>query len=87
MDLFPDNGLCLLCGNRIVNCRPYIVPVDLTSKMVMPFLPVMMFLIGEFNQSIIDKLVCNYPQFNVFVLNSVIECAIMPIIGILVFNL
>ena len=87
MDLFPDNGLCLLCGDGIVNCCPYIVPIDLTSKMIMPFLAVMMLLVCEFNQSIIYELVCDYPKFDVFVLDCVIKCAIIPAFGILVFNL
>ena len=75
MNLFPDNGLSLLCGNRIMNCRPYIVPVDLTPKMIMPFFAVMVLIIGEFNQPIIDELVCNQPEVNVFVLNSHKKCS------------
>ena len=85
--LFPDNCFCVLCGHGVVDCCPYIIPVNFTPKIFLPLTAMMMFFVSEFDQSIIYKLMGYRPEYNMLVFYGVIESIVNPVIDILILNL
>ena len=85
--LFPENCFGVLCGYRIMDCFPYIIPIYFTSKVFLPFFAMMVFFIGTFDQPIIYELMCDHLKPDVFVLYFVIKSIFIPMIDVLIFDL